>query len=181
MFAEVPKKIARKKCLSYSIKLPEIRRIFPEIITNEIVGIQSLKKSTRSIFALKRWWRIMREVTVNKAELIEILEDNRETHEADFERAMEGYYIEAVERHEVALAAAKKKDGLVPHVNLQIPQSHDEDYARALGMLRMDISTTITIDEHEYRNFVEDEWDWKQQWYAPAGANTLYMSKVADK
>jgi len=170
-----------------AFKLPGTRKIVPKLVTewlSNIVSVQPMDKPSGSVFHYNYIFGRctgMREVTVNKAELIKMLEENREQHNVDFEKALKGYYIELAERLEEALKLAKEKAEVVPSVHLQKPTNHDSDYGTALGMLQMEVSDTVTISDHEYATLVEDDWDWKRQWYAPSSSNTLYMAKAANR
>ena len=115
----------------------------------------------------------MNEVTVNKDKLIGILEKNLEQHKIDFETAVDGYYIEAVEQLENALKIAKGK-GDVPYVTLTQPTSHEDEYLRTIGMLKLHVSDRIEITAQDYSSYVDDNWDWKHHWKS---SNTMYMSK----
>jgi hypothetical protein len=116
----------------------------------------------------------MNEVVVSKAELLTILEKNREQHKKDAEDALNGYYIEAKEKFLNALEAIRERKD-IPHINLFKPVSHVEQYDRAIGMLKMHVNDTVTLSMEEYASYVDDEWDWKHQWQL---SNTAYLSKV---
>jgi hypothetical protein len=44
------------------------------------------------------------------------------------------------------------------------PKDQTKDYDRIIGMLEADTEPTITLDEADYRRYVQDEWDWTSQW-----------------
>ena len=120
----------------------------------------------------------MKEVTVNKSDLLIILTKNRAQHQIDYDKAIEGYYVELVEKLEKALVIAKEgPDGDQPvrGVHLQEPLCYITEYDRAIGMLEMHVENEVTISGVEYSHFVDDEWVWKDNWKL---TNTGYMSKV---
>lgn len=117
-------------------------------------------------------------VTVAKAELVEILTRNRASHVAEFEHAR-GVWREkmktAVQKHVEELTAYLKTElvevafeKIKPYPQPQIselprPVSFAQSYDRALGMLKLHVKEEMTIDMDTYRQYVEDDWDWKSQ------------------
>jgi len=150
-----------------SIVLPEMRVVYPQLIRNQITEIQPMTRGRR-----------MREVTVKKDKLLEILKTNRKTHMEDYIAAEKGYYEELVERHEAALVIAKQGpecDTPVPNIHLQSPTDHTPEYDKIIGMLEMDIDDEVVLREDEYSSFVDNDWDWKRNWDV---SNTMYMQKA---
>lgn len=106
----------------------------------------------------------MRDVTVNKEKLLGTLVANKATHQADFEAAWHGYRDAAVRKLEAALASAQIAEPYKPlelHVGLSAPSCHTEEYDRAIEMLEWHTGDEITLSEHEFQQYVQDEWGWK--------------------
>jgi hypothetical protein len=116
-------------------------------------------------------------IEADKDKLLETLKANRKTHIADFKEAMEGFLTQVQAAlhdrktvFEKAAADFKKADGDISKVktpNLDFgkypkPSSHEKDYDRAISMLEMHTGKTFIIDMDMYRQYVEDEWDWKR-------------------
>ena len=117
---------------------------------------------------------VVQKITVNKAQLIETLTRNRETHQADFDMAYEGFR----EKAEANVAALLERIRLAEHgkpiqlwINLEPPTNHVDDYDRAIEMCDWSVDDEIALTELEFRQLVQDDWSWKQQFTA---SNKLY-------
>lgn len=105
----------------------------------------------------------MRTVTVNKAELLTMLESNMKAHEADFLLAWEGFLERAKQENGLVLARlmdAKLGDRPRLSINLEQPENHADDYARAIAMCNWEVASEVQLDESEFRQYVQDEWSW---------------------
>jgi len=49
------------------------------------------------------------------------------------------------------------------YINLPVPEDHTKDYDAMLDMLKSSINTTIELDNERFRQFVRDEWEWKDR------------------
>jgi hypothetical protein len=114
----------------------------------------------------------MNAIKVKKDELLEKLRANRATHSAQFEKAASGYRRKVIEVLESRLVDARS--GKLPALifNLPLPVDQTKAYDRAIGMLEMSVDETIELEEHDYQQYVLDEW----QWSASATAtNSFYI------
>lgn len=123
----------------------------------------------------------MREITVAKAELLAKLQGNRTDHRAIFEEALEGFRREAeaeLEMQLVTLRAGKRRNVVVQKI---VPQDHTADYDRAIAMIEMSIGDTVTLDEHDFAQYVMDDWGWQGQFlsntYGSQTATTKFGSR----
>jgi hypothetical protein len=105
----------------------------------------------------------MRDITVEKHELVAKVKENREAHRAIFLEAVEGYRAEAVRQLEAHIE--RIKDGHLPEVRvvLPAPSDHTADYDRVLAMLDWETAATIKIAEEDFAAYVMDDWHWKRQ------------------
>ena len=108
-------------------------------------------------------------------DLLTKIEENRIQHIAEYKEAEEGYWAELQEKHEEALAAVKEREE-PDRVYVPKPQSHEEDYDRAIMMLQMTSSDEILLDEQRFSQWVLDEWDWTHDFIT---TNSLYAGKAA--
>lgn len=106
----------------------------------------------------------MDEITVKKVDLLKKLKENRTSHRADFELALEGWYQTGLKELERLVKEAKANKQVNFFLSLPRPEDHTTDYDRAIEMLEMDIDTEVILDEHEFRTFVQDDWGWKKAW-----------------
>jgi alpha-D-ribose 1-methylphosphonate 5-triphosphate diphosphatase PhnM len=112
-------------------------------------------------------------IRVNVKDLTDRIQENRDKHREEFEKAIVGFKIEAEEALEKALDRARK--GLVQnvYVSLTMPQDHTPDYDRVLTMLKMTVDDTLELTETDAARYVLDDWEWKQQWVT---ANASYLA-----
>jgi hypothetical protein len=117
-------------------------------------------------------------ITANKAEILDKLRKNRETHAAEAAEAREGFKKKAAaELHKRARLIAKGKSHDV-FFNLPYPQDYTEKYDSTIRMLELHQSETIALDESQYQQYVEDNWSWTGHY---VGSNAMYSASVAAK
>jgi hypothetical protein len=121
----------------------------------------------------------MRTITVQKAMLVDVLKNNRETHQDDFDLAYEGFRQKAMDNVETLLERLRK----APHgepvqlwIQLEPPQNHIEDYDRALQMCEWEVGDQMELTETEFQQLVQDDWTWKQQF---STSNKLYTGSAS--
>ena len=122
---------------------------------------------------LERGWS-MREVTVQKSELLQKVRANREKHIREYAEACAGYKSEAIAKVEDSMSRLKDminalREGEVIALatvafNLKVPQDHSKDYDQAITMLEMSVDDKITLKSDEFACYVMDDWDWRQEW-----------------
>ena len=122
----------------------------------------------------------MKSVTVSKVELLRAVAANREQHRSAFEIALNGFLAES--QRELASLVEKVRNRDVRaakspfttrgiYIDLPLPEDHTADYDRVLRMLAMSVDENIELSGQEFRSYVMDDWDWKEQWSA---SNSLY-------
>ena len=126
----------------------------------------------------------MREVKVNRDELVEKVRANRIKHIEEYEEAVDGYKEAALEAIDKAMARLKcgiqdleAGEVLALHAvtfNLQVPQNHSRDYDQVIAMLEMSVDDQLTIRADEFACYVMDDWDWKSDFLA---TNSVYRNK----
>jgi len=124
----------------------------------------------------------MRSVKVRKYDLMDVLKKNRKEHRDAFLQAQTKYRETAIKVLDEELAAAR--DGrpfvLTRIIGLIQPSDHTADYDRTLGMLSMHIDEVIELSEVEYRQYVDDDWGWMNQFANEAshyGVSNAKLSK----
>jgi hypothetical protein len=117
----------------------------------------------------------MKEIVVKKTALLEVLKKNRAEHRDTFLAAQKGYRETVIKELDAQLARARSGDPFVLAriAQLATPQDYTDQYDKVIGMLTMDTADTVTLNEHEYTCYVQDEWGWGRQW---AVANSAYTT-----
>lgn len=108
----------------------------------------------------------MKTVKVKKQELITILTKNRAEHHDIFLEAQKNYRTAAIEVIDKQLELAKnnKPFVLTEITELVQPADYTKEYDRVLQMLEMSVDDIIEITAQEFQNFVQDIWNWSQNW-----------------
>lgn len=101
---------------------------------------------------------------IEKKKLLDIIRANKTEHRDTYEAAKKAYKQKGIELLERLIGRLRDGNTLKPHLDLPIPEDHTEDYDRAIQMLVLDSRENIELNEQEFRQFVQDEWDWKRQW-----------------
>lgn len=118
---------------------------------------------------------MMNDIKVKKDELLAKLRANRETHSAQFEKAAAGYRKKVIEVLESRLKDARSGKLPVLIFNLPMPVDQTSAYDRAIGMLEMSVEDIIELDEHDYQQYVLDEWNWSA---SVTASNTFYLNQA---
>lgn len=108
----------------------------------------------------------MNNIKIEKNELLTILENNRVVHAEIVKEAEEGYRKHVLKTLKSITKNISKGGKIEPFIRFTEPANHLEDYDRAIKMLKMTLDTVIELNEREFRQFVEDDWDWKENFFA---------------
>jgi len=121
----------------------------------------------------------MKPVRMSKYKLVDKLKLNRTKHETDFVSAMEEYRKEVLKKLRALTKTMKACDdselaGLDLYVTLTRPQQYLNEYDCALAMFENTLDDEIELNEREFRQYVLDEWSWKESF---VGSTGLYNIK----
>jgi len=110
----------------------------------------------------------MKNTTVKKDELLAKVRENREAHQKLSREASTGYRAALLDVLETGVATLKGgKDVDASHIAGLLhdkPNDHTKDYDRVIGMLEMHTEDEVTLDARDFGRYVQDEWEWKDQW-----------------
>jgi hypothetical protein len=59
---------------------------------------------------------------------------------------------------------------------VRYPDNHYTDYTDVLDQLEWDIQDEVELDQYEFIAYVQDRWDWRDQWF---GANAGYITTAS--
>lgn len=134
-------------------------------------------------FASRGWSQ--REVRVRKSELLTILHKNREQHIQDYKIACDGYREAALKRVELIFQEVKerlnqlKKGEMIEVmsfvVGLNVPVSHEGAYNQIIRMMEMEVEEVVTLTADQFSCFIQDDWDWTDQFRT---SNSPYFGGV---
>lgn len=130
---------------------------------------------------LKRKDLVMRanidmEVECDKAAVLDKVRTNREGHAKIVAEARVGFVEKAREVLTEQLDRLKKGKLKELSVHLAPPADHTREYDTVIRMLEMHTESTITLGASEVQMFIEDNWDWSDQFIM---ANSAYSGTAA--
>lgn len=102
----------------------------------------------------------MQTVKVKRADLLEILTKNRQSHRGEFETAQAVYRQRMIELLDQRLADAKAGRAIKRYIELPEPEEHTEDYDRVIKMLEMSVDDIIEITQDQFSVYVMNNWRW---------------------
>jgi hypothetical protein len=118
----------------------------------------------------------MRDVKINKDELLTIVRSNKEKHIKEYTEAVEDYKKAAVKLAQENLSLAESGDVFkISKIKAmpQPPTSYEDSYTRAIRMLELSVDSVIEIEEQIFNQLVLDEWQWKHNF---AVTSALYKT-----
>ena len=110
-------------------------------------------------------FRSLSSVKVNRAEILERIRKNLENHIQEYEQALEDWRVSVVKQLKVSLKEANKGTdiNLKVYRNLPKPENHQKQYEIAIDMLEMSLDDELELDKDEFRKYIRDEWEWKEE------------------
>lgn len=118
---------------------------------------------------------------VGKEDLLKVLIDNRAKHSKIVTEARKGYT-------EKARAALKRKlddieTGKIVALDFSLrpPVNYTDVYDTAILMLEMHTDDTVILEANEFRNLVQDQWDWTSDFYATNKQYSMSASATAEE
>lgn len=115
----------------------------------------------------------MDSVKIDVKQLLSHLIENRAKHVVDFEEAMVGYRKAMVDTLNAKLKAAKKDEDVSHDIRVTRPASYLEHYDDAISMLEWTTQSEVELDRMQFKQYVRDEWSWKQAFTA---TSAMYKS-----
>ncbi len=119
----------------------------------------------------------MNAIKVKTSDLLTKIKINREAHRQIFLEASEGYRKAAIAELDSMLADAKEGKKIRRVLTLVQPMDQTKDYDRAIGMLEMSVDDVVELGEMDFRCYVLDEWQWKDQFRS---SNVGYSKTLQD-
>lgn len=116
-------------------------------------------------------------IKAKKDAILAQLEKNLEAHSKMVAEAREGYVKRASVELEKRLGQIKEGKLIALTFSLKVPKDYSTVYRTTIGMLKAHTGDEIELSATEYRQLVEDEWDWTRDF---AGSNSAYSASTRD-
>lgn len=108
---------------------------------------------------------------VSREELLQKLRANLQQYSQIIQEAIQGYIERAKGEVGKRLDALRSGKVVALQFNLNPPTDHSEVYKTVIQMLEWSREDTVTLSADEFRQLVQDEWDWTDSFLL---ANSLY-------
>jgi hypothetical protein len=105
-------------------------------------------------------------ITVSKTALLKVLSDNRGSHHDLYEKAWTGYCKAVRAELEDMLDRVKAQKPIPRFLGNLPPEDHTADYDDVIDMLGMALGDEIELTQAQFKQYVKDDWGWKEQWTA---------------
>ena len=119
----------------------------------------------------------MEKVKVKKADLVKVLQTNRDLHQTEFNEALVGYKISVEKELKNKLKDLKAGKDFDLYINLQKPVSYVKQYNDVIGMLEISTEEDVFISMEEYLKYYKNEWEWQTSWKL---SNAFYSQAYVD-
>jgi len=104
----------------------------------------------------------MKQVKLNKAELIQTIKKNMELHVKEYNEMMDVFRTMASQKVGYLLKEIDGGDDFNLSIDLEKPRSSEKSYLNALEMLEMEVEENVILDNREFKQLVKDEWDFSR-------------------
>ena len=98
----------------------------------------------------------IREIRVDKQQLIDQIRANKENHIDEYDKAVEAYRKEA-ERQLKSQLKALQNGSLSVKVNLVAPSNKTEEYDKLISMFEWEKADEVVLSQGEFNEYVLDE------------------------
>jgi len=107
----------------------------------------------------------MKTVRIKKDELIAVIKKNRENHWNDYKDAYQKFLTTGSQLlHDRYDEFVSGKKNLTLNFSIAAPLNYLHQYDRILEMLAMETESTVTLDQTEFRQYVQDDYAWKDSY-----------------
>lgn len=104
----------------------------------------------------------MNTVKVAVSDLLKHLKKNRDAHTKEYAEAMIGYKETLVKELKVMTKKAAAGEDIELYVRVVKPENYEQSYTEAIEMLEWTVDKEVELDRNQFKQYVQDEWQWKQ-------------------
>lgn len=124
---------------------------------------------------------------IDRLKLLDIIKKNREKHHSVFTEALEGFRVAAIAQLESMVEEARRPKGKIQmSITLRQPIDQTATYDRVIMMLELSEDQQIVLGDNEFRNFVQDKWNWTREFSASnksyvSGSTVAYLDSLEEE
>lgn len=118
----------------------------------------------------------MNSVKIDKLKLMEIIVANKEKHIREYEESIIDFIkaVQIIIKKNLALAKAGTLEEIAKIKEIpSAPRSYETSYNKSISMLSLSVDVSVELDEREFSELVQDEWNWKNHFTV---SNSVYKS-----
>lgn len=104
----------------------------------------------------------MQSVKIKTKDLLTHLKKNRANHQKEYTELMVEYRAAVVEALKKNLKTAQKGEDVDHTLRVTKPMDYTSSYDETIAMLEWTTDTEVELERHEFVQYVQDEWGWKQ-------------------
>lgn len=108
----------------------------------------------------------MNTVRIEVSKLLHHLKKNREAHLTEYAESMDGYRDAVIKALSDALKKARKEEDVEHTIRVVRPTNYTDSYDEAISMLEWTTDKEVELDRGQFKQYVQDEWVWKQSFAA---------------
>ena len=115
---------------------------------------------------------------VNKDDLLKKLQKNLAEHSAIVKEAREGYLKRARRALDAKLEEIRSGKIVALSFDLRPPLDYSSVYKTTIQMLKWNTAERVHLGADEFRQLVEDQWDWTRDFYS---SSLAYSARASEK
>ena len=126
----------------------------------------------------------MKEVKVNRQQLLKKLKDNRDKHVQTYEKAYKDYVKTLKSKMKKLVTVCDKwektrrKFKIDASIDLHSPHCYKSEYDTAIEMVAMSVDDELVLTQQEFKQYVTDEWGWKHSFSTMASTYSGLAKRV---
>lgn len=138
--------------------LLDVRWQVQEQVGMAIVNTRAIRR-----LGIGRSDEMFNELTFKKDTILEKLRAGRKEHLEIVQEAQKGYREKLKEELLKKLHALESDERVNPNIRMYVPESHVDDYDRAIEMLELCKEEELTLTEKQFQCLIRNKWSWQHQ------------------
>jgi hypothetical protein len=99
-------------------------------------------------------------IYMRKKELLTKINKNLSLHRKIYKDAMDAFKVNYSKRLGIMLETVKKENKFLMELELTLPENHEDDYIRAINMVKLNCRNEIALREDEFNEYILNKWHW---------------------
>lgn len=106
----------------------------------------------------------MQSLIFGKDRILDILKQNRETHQQTYLKALDKWKTAMIDRCEEIIENINADSIAIDDITIELtcPTSYKNSYDTVIQMLELADDMHIELTQAEFRQYIQDQWSWKE-------------------